>query len=286
MALELETLQKERSRKLRERVQRLRIECQGLLTRIEVHVDSGRALHTLADHSSLALNDRARATALAAAELIDELSVESTTPSTPKADAQPAPAPSSATTAPRTASDPTLLRMSAAARLHYLGQPGAWLYGAIIEPQLSLNRLFSLNVDLGFALGTRGLTHSDIRVLTASSAAKLLAASMDGAIAWGIGPGFRFGYASLSATPKPSTALQGETLDGIWAGPCFHGSVWLPLSQSDTPSRGPWLGLSMEAGFVALPLTGTLDGHEKVYTIGGSWFFTSVHFGVPISLGR
>jgi len=247
------------------------VRCGDDAAQIEVALAGARRTSTLA-FGALAPEHRARAVALAAAELVDAMSRPATTaeptapaPATPAALA--APPASVEGGASSVASRPTAARPAVlvGAVADWLGQPKQVLFGGRLTLLYPVGRFVTpaLSADASFADFASASGHVSARALGA--AAHLYAGAAARKLRFDAGPGARVGWVRLRGESPAASPLEGAALSALWAGPelrarvayaPFHAAVVAldvgrGLVNGTTPAysiEGPWLSACLQAG--------------------------------------
>ncbi|HWA72956.1 MAG TPA: hypothetical protein VG937_11495 [Polyangiaceae bacterium] len=257
--------------------ERISIQCSASRVTIVVSQASTAAESSL-DIAALAPDHRARAVALAAAELAHSLSHRSELPPAPP---KSQPEPTSATAKPTEAAPPArksppIVLLGGLAE--WLGEPAALLFGARLAAYYPLGTHVVPALSLDGALGGLSAQSADVAAKTLALAAHLYLGTNTGPMRWDAGPGARIGFASLSGRPAPDSPLVGRTLTAAWGGPELRARVAYGAPQRHSTV----FALELGAGLVALPIRGLVDGTERIYAVQGHWL--SVCAGLGLSL--
>jgi hypothetical protein len=229
----------------------------------------------------LAPEHRARAVALAAAELVHSMS------SRPLAEEAPArgvvapvsPAVTSERSPPDVASRgawqrPALLVGGLA---EWLGKPAMPLFGGRLALQYPVGRVVVPALSVDGSLGGFPSESARVTVATLSAAAHLYLGTTTGSVRWDLGPGARFGWLRLAGHPDQSSMLEGRSLAAAWGGPEARARV----AYGSSPGS-PLFALEVGAGIVALPVRGLVDGAQRVYAVQGPWLSVCAEVGVGL----
>jgi hypothetical protein len=275
--LEIDVLLREHGA-TRDRPQRIDIRCAGSGAHIEVTLDGASRDSTL-EIGALAPEHRARAVALATAELVHSLANRSAAAGKAVApDAKPMPATppplSSNTQTPR--ARPALFLGGLA---ESLGEPATPMLGARLGFYYPLGSVVvpALSVD-GSLGGFSSTQSSHVTVSNLTFGAHLYLGTTTGRVRWEAGPGARLGWVYLAGEPSAGSPLEGDSLAGIWAGPEARARVQYGVEEQRTLR----LALELAAGFVALPVRGLLDGAEAIYAVEGPWISMCASLGIGL----
>lgn len=248
---------------------RLVIHCEGPLAiiRLESNQRVEFPVEVRVDTSSTAVTARARLIALAASELAAQAeraaerhpASEPATPKPPRAKARVRPAPERARRALRPFGDLSVRRV---------GSQGAWLWGAAIGAEVRAFGPLALSIDGWFERGrtAHSLASVDWSALSGSLAVVFRGGS--GPVHWTAGCGLLAGRLVLSATA--TSPGEGRTLSGPWLGPL------LELRTIAAIGRGPELFAGVDAGFVTLPMRGTVDRGPVLVKADGPWIGATI----------
>jgi hypothetical protein len=278
--LELDVLLRERGA-TRAPPDRVSIRCAGDRVRIDVTMQGAKRESSI-DVGALSADHRARAVALATAELVHSMSMGVPKAPPPVAPpktttaAVPAPAEQDVSTPPRRGWQRSTLAVGGVA--HWLGKPATVLFGARAAFRSPVGNLL---VPTLFFEGSAGGFHAhsaQISVAALSAGAVLGFGLTTGSVRVEVGPGARFGWVRLTGEPDPGVMLEGHGLSAAWGGPEARARV----AVSPSPERSPSFALELGAGFVALPVRGFVDGTERVYAVDGPWLAVSAEVGFGI----
>lgn len=278
--LEIDVLLRERG-PARSPPESITVRCEEEKAHIEVTLGGSSRTSTI-DLHVLAAEHRARAVALAAAELVHALAGR---PRVSEAPANQAPAPAISRAEPDSpaldarahpsAHRPTLLVGGLA---EWRGNPAALLGGGRLAFQYPLGRVVTPEVSVDASFGTIPAASAQVSTQTVSMGAHLYFGTTTGSVRWDLGPGARFGWARLAGQPNPGSGLHGQTLSAAWGGPEVRARVSYRASQ-----LGPaLLALQVGAGVVALPVHGLRDGTEPVYAVEGPWISVCAEIGLGL----
>jgi hypothetical protein len=278
--LEIDVLLRERG-PTRSAPENISVRCDEEKAHIEVTLGGSNHASTI-DLHVLAAEHRARAVALAAAELVHSMAAR------PRpADAPPNPAAPPATSrverdrsALDSASRSALQRplLFAGGLVEWRGNPAAVLFGGRMALQYPLGRVVipELSVDASFG-GIRS-TSARVAIQSVSTAAHLYFGTTTGSVRWDIGAGARFGWVFLAGEPDAGSALQGRSLNAAWGGPEMRARLAYGASQL----RPALLALAIGGGFIALPVHGLRDATQPVYAVEGPWISVCGEVGLGL----
>jgi hypothetical protein len=295
VSLEVDVLMRERGAK-RAPPETVAVRCGGGAgdqVVIEVARSGARRESTVA-LAGMAPEHRARALALAVAELVDALAAAA--PQVPPASQAPAspsvPQPSAPAASPvpvqaeRTADPPAAppaVRSSSVlvgGTVEWLGQPAALLLGGRLtyqhRPSEFWGALLAPMLSLGGSAGDASTGAGHVAARTLAGAAHVLVGVPLGRFRVEAGPGLRFGWAHLAGVPSAGSALDGRALTARWGGPelCLRATA---------AARGwPRLALELGAGWVAFPVRGLVDGGPAAYALQGAWLSAALQLGLDL----
>ena len=269
------------------------IRCVEASAQIAVTMGGARR-ETTVQLGGLAVEHRARAVGLAAAELVQasiNAPAAATSPASPAASAPPetTPAPAGATaptvTAAASASLPaaerrTSLGLGVGGLAQWLGRPAALLLGARVALRYPLGGVLLAVTSVDGAMGTASTPNAEVEARTATAGLHLYAGRTVGPLRLEAGPGARVGWAHLSGRPVAASAFDGAALSAVWGGPEVRGRVAYRPGDRSALS----LGLELGAGLVVRPVHGLRDGTDPVYAVEGTWL--SVALDLSLTLGR
>ena len=264
---------------------------------------AGARRKTTVELGGLAVEHRARAVGLAAAELvqssINERPVDAS-PSTSTATASGSPGPTLAptaaagrstaptvTTTASTGSSPASARprasLAAGALAQWLGRPAALLLGARVALRYPLGNVLLAVPSVEGAMGTASTPNAEVEARTATAGLALYAGRTSGPLRLEAGPGVRVGWAHLSGRPVASVSnLDGAELSAVWGGPEVRARVaYRPTDRSSLA-----VGFELGAGLVVRPVHGLRDGADPVYAIEGPWLSVALDLALGIGRGR
>jgi hypothetical protein len=281
IGLEIDVLLRERG-PTRAPPELIAVRCEAERALISVTLD-GASRESSIELGVLAKEHRARAVALAAAELVHSMSNRppdaKVTPPAPKPSA---PAPSSASKQPsRGASSqpgaprPTLLVGGLA---EWLGKPATPLFGARAELLYPLGKLVVPALSVDGALGAFPAESARVSATTISASAQLYFGTSTGSLRWDTGPGARVGWARIAGDPNDDAMLEGRALTAAWGGPEARARV----AYGASPLRSPVFALELAAGLVVLPIRGLVDGARRVYAVEGPWLSICAQLGLGL----
>jgi len=273
------------------------IRCVEASAQIAVTMAGARREATV-ELGGLAVEHRARAVGLAAAELvqasINAPAVASSSPASPAgASVPPAPAPAPAgvpaptvtATAASTGSTPAsaALRTSlgVGGLAQWLGRPAALLLGARVAFRYPLGGALLAVTSVDGAMGTASTPNAEVEARTATAGLHLYAGRTVGPLRLEAGPGARVGWVHLSGHPVAAApTLDGAALSAVWGGP----EVRARVAYRPTDRGALAIGLELGAGLVVRPVHGLRDGTDPVFAIEGTWL--SLALDLSLGLGR
>ena len=261
------------------------VRCSGDRVFLEVTLGATRRASSL-DLGELLPEHRARAVALATAELVHAMSPrEPSSPAPTRKTRAPEPAPTSQPpddrkftpkpSPPRARSGPLL---AAGVLALWLGEPKAMLFGARLSFDHSVAKDLVASFSLDGALGDSSAGTARIRAETLTAGAHLYLEAATPGVRFQAGPGVRFGGARLTGRPKPESAFEGESLSALWGGPEIRARVATLPSASWSPA----FALDLGAGYVALPVRGLVDGSASVFALEGVWLSACAQVGLSL----
>lgn len=215
---------------------------------------------------------RERLVALAASELIAqaERAQQPSPRPAPAVAAQPKPdgAPSNVDHPPRSRNERASVALLLAGTVARHGDPKATLWGGSLGVSWSLSQTWSLLLETHLERGQQSLDSADVRWTSFSGFLGGGASTSLGPLRLFAGLGARAGWLALAATaPAPD---EGQSLTAPWAG------VAAPLRAAFDlgGAVAPYLGA--EAGYVLLPVRGTLDDGSALTQQRGPWLGASL----------
>jgi hypothetical protein len=246
----------------------------------------------------MALKHRARALALAAAELVDALAAavppvaaspdqsraptKQPVPATVQAErtTPPAMAPATATATTTTTTTTTTTARSPSALLggtvDWLGKPATLLVGARLSYLHPLGGFVTPMLSLDGNVGEATSSVGRVAARTVAGGIHVLLRAPLGRLRVDIGPGLRFGWVHLAGKPEAGSILEGHALSAWWGGPEVR------MRTTTTWGRG-WAGaLELGAGLVVLPVRGLVDGGAAAYALDGAWLSLALQLGVDL----
>jgi hypothetical protein len=280
--LEIDVLLRERG-PTRNPPDRVAIRCSGDQVFLSITLDSTERESSL-DLAELAPAHRARAVALAAAELVDAMTPRPPPAPPPpeteakKSSAPPPPDDRSFGAPPPEPSAHPRPTLSAGVLAEWLGAPKTWLFGARLSLGYPIGRVLVPAFSLDGTLGNSTSASARVRAEALSFGAHLYFGTTAHGFRWLAGPGARFGWARLTGHPDAESALVGESLSGVWGGPELR-------ARAATESAAPWspaFALELASGYVALPVRGLVDGAEAVFALEGIWLSASAQVGLAL----
>ncbi|HMI89603.1 MAG TPA: hypothetical protein VK550_36265 [Polyangiaceae bacterium] len=277
--LEIDVLLRERG-PTRSPPETIAVRCEEEKARLEVTLEGVSHASTI-DLHLLAVEHRARAVALAAAELVHSVAGRPRAPEAPPTLATSAmsrspsdrPAPDSA---PRGSSRRATLLVGGL--LEWRGNPAVLLGGGRMAFQYALGKLVVPEFSVDASFGGIHARSAQVAIRTLSAAAHLYFGATSGSVRWELGPGARFGGVYLAGQPDAGSGLEGRTLTAAWGGPELRARVAYGASQL----RPALVALGVGAGLVALPVRGLLDGTESVYAVEGPWMSVCAEVGLGL----
>ena len=275
--LEIDVLLRERG-PTRSPPENIAVRCEEEKARIEVIMEGSSRASTI-DLHVLAAEHRARAVALAAAELVHAMSAEPRAPEAPPASpATPSisraePDRSAPDASPRGSPGPALFVGGLA---EWRGNPAALLLGGRMAFQYPFNRVVIPELSVDASVGEISARSAQVRIQSLSTAVHVYFGMTTGSVRWDLGPGARFGFVHLAGQPDAGSGLQGETLTSAWGGP----ELRLRAAYRAVQLRPALFALQLGAGFVALPVRGLLDGTEPIYAVEGPWMSICAEIGL------
>jgi hypothetical protein len=276
--LEIDVLLRERG-PTRAPPEKIAVRCDEERAHLEVTLDGARRASTI-DLHQLTAEHRARAVALAAAELVHAMAVEPpAAEAPPNAAAIPPMAPASKDRpAPdvlrrRSSLQPTFLLGGLA---EWRGNPTMVLIGGRLAFQYPLGEIVAPELSLDATFGGVQSASAHVAAQNVSAAAHLYFGTTTGSVRWDIAPGARFGWVHLGGQPEARSGLEGHTVTAVWGGPELRARVAYRASQL----RPALVALQVGAGLVALPVRGLLDGSEPIYAVEGFWMSVCVEVGL------
>lgn len=253
------------------------IGCDESVARIAVTMAGARRESTV-DLGALAPEHRARALALATAELVHAMNgasaAEAPPPATPAAAApiverRPA-TPEPTPPAPR--ARPELL---AGGLAEWLGNPTALLFGARVALRAPLGRFFVPALSVDGSLGSLPVPSAEVAVETVTAAVHLYVGTTIGRLRFDAGPGTRWGWVHVTGRPLAGATLDGSSVTAVCGGPELRARV----GYGGNERRFPVIAVEVGAGLVARPMRGLRDGAERVYSVDGTWVSLSAALG-------
>jgi len=276
--LEIDVLLRERG-PTRSPPENIAVRCEEEKARIEVTMEGSSRASTI-DLHVLAAEHRARAVALAAAELVHAMSAEPRAPEAP-ANSPPTPSISRAEldrpapdASPRGSSPGPALFVGSLAE--WRGNPAALLVGGRLAFQYPFNNVVIPELSADASFGGISARSAQVAIQSLSTAVHLYFGTTTGSFRWDVGPGARLGFVHLAGQPEAGSGLQGESLTSPWGGP----ELRLRAAYRASQLRPALFALQLGAGFVALPVRGLLDGTEPIYAVEGPWMSISAEVGL------
>jgi len=277
--LEIDVLLRERG-PARTPPENIVVRCEAERAHIDVTLGGATRASTI-DLHALAAEHRARAVALAAAELVHAMAAQ------PRAAEAPPPSPAATPAMTRAEPDRSTIDSSprgslprpalfAGALAEWRGNPAALLFGGRLAFQYPLGRVVTSELSADASFGGIDSNSARVAVQSVAAAAHIDVGAWTGTVRWEIGPGARFGWVRLAGQPNAGSALEGRTVSAAWGGPELHARVAYASSRLD-PAL---IALEGAAGVVALPVRGLRDGTESVYAVEGAWLSVGLQAGL------
>jgi hypothetical protein len=177
------------------------------------------------------------------------------------------------------ARSPSMPEQSAVARL-FAGlalrravRPATWLTGPELGVELELSHHFSVGADMRAEFGSTDTDLAKVGWVSASGALIALVGGSVGRWGFGVGPGLRAGYLRLSPTVREPGAT-GHRVSGAWGGPEL-----VLRARYDLGAR--WFAVgSVDSGIVTAPVTGLVNGQQRLVDTGGGWISLVLGGGV------
>jgi hypothetical protein len=260
--------------------EKIAVRCEDERAHIEVTMNGGARASTV-DLHQLAADHRARAVALAAAELVHAMAGgPPAAAAPPNAPASPVMAPAQADrpadAAPRSSSQGPTLFVGGLAE--WRGNPAILLLGGRAAFQYPLGKVVIPELSLDATFGGVSAPSAQVTSQNVSTAAHLYFGTTTGSVRWDVGPGARFGWVRLAGQPAAGSGLEGHSVTAAWGGPELRARVAYRASQL----RPALLALQLGAGVVALPVRGLLDGNEPIYAVEGLWMSVCAEVGLGL----
>ncbi len=277
--LEIDVLLRERG-PTRSPPENIVVRCQEEKAHIEVTQEGSSRASTI-DLHALAAEHRARAVALAAAELVHAMSgrprAADAPPNPPAPLVSPVPPDRAAPAAsPDRSSHPP--RLLGGGLAEWIGNPAALLVGGRVAFQYPLGSLVVPELSADASFGRMTSRSAQVAARAVSMGAHLHFETTTGSVRWNLGPGARFGWMHLTGQPDAGSGLQGHTLAAVWGGPELRGRVAYAAYQL----RPALFALEAAIGIVALPVRGLRDGTEPVYRVEGLWMSLCAEVGLGL----
>ena len=278
--LEIDVLRREHG-PTRAMPERIAVRCDDAGAEITVAMGGAGRTSTV-DLGGLAAEHRARALALAAAEMVHAM-IGAPVPEAPPATPPPATSPpvvSLSTAPPLTASPappararPTLLVGGVA---QWLGRPAALLLGARATFRYPLGEIFVPALSIDGALGSFPVTAAEVTAAAFAAGVHAYAGKTAGRFRLEAGPGTRWGWVRLTGRPEAGSTLEGRSLSAAWGGP----EVRARAAYGGGGRRVAVVAIELGAGYVALPVRGLRDGTAPVYAVVGPCISLGVDGGL------
>jgi hypothetical protein len=257
--------------------ERIAVRCDNAGAEITVAM-GGAGRTSSVDLGGLAAEHRARALALAAAEMVHAMIGAAVTEAPPAASPpvvslSAGPAVTDSRAPPRRA-HPALLVGGVA---QWLGRPAALLLGARAAFRYPVGEIFVPALSIDGARGSFPVTAAEVTAAALTVGGHVYAGKTAGRLRLEAGPGTRWGWVRLTGRPDAGSTLEGRSLSAAWGGP----EVRARAAYSGADRRGPIVAIEVGAGYVALPARGLLDGTAPVYAVEGPW----ISLGVDVGFG-
>ena len=162
----------------------------------------------------------------------------------------------------------------AGAAFRSMFEPRAGLFGGTLRVEYAVLRPVTLAFDLEGVYGSVRTEHASVSAVLGSAAAYAPIGGRLGRTALGVGPGARIGWVNLSPRDLEPNAV-GSDVTGAWAGP-------LLLGRARWSGDGYVLYSSVEAGIVALPVVGTVNGADPELELRGVWLAACLGIGMNL----
>jgi hypothetical protein len=277
LKLEIDVLLRERGQT--RSPERIAVRCEAEKAHIGVTLGAASRTSTI-DLQRLTVEHRARAVALAAAELVHAMDAPGAPQ--PQAPREPAPpiAPPTADRAISDSSRPTSRgpALMVGGLLQWLGDPAAVLLGGRAAFLYPLGEVVTPEISFDASFGEVASRAARIAIRNLSAGAHLYFGTTTGRLRWDMGPGARFGSMRLAGEPDTGSTLVGDTVTAAWGGPELRARVAYRPSQLQPAS----FALQIGAGIVALPVRGLLDGSESIYAVDGAWMSVGAEIGLGL----
>jgi hypothetical protein len=256
---------------------RITIACDEIAARLGITMAGARRESTVA-LGALAPEHRARALALATAELVHAMNGASAAEPPPAVTSEPAgPTVERRLAAPEPAPLATRARpeLLAGGLAEWLGNPTTLLFGARVALRAPLGRFFVPALSVDGSLGSVRVPSAEVAVQTVTAAVHLYVGTTIGRLRFDAGPGTRWGWVHVTGHPLAGATLDGGSVSAISGGPELRARV----GYGDNASRFPRIAVEVGAGLVARPMRGLRDGTERVYSVEGTWVSLSAALG-------
>ncbi len=257
--------------------ERIAVRCDNAGAEITV-VMGGAGRTSSVDLGGLAAEHRARALALAAAEMVHAMIAAPVSKAPPPVASPPVVSLSTGpavtdSRAPPAGAHPALLVGGVA---QWLGRPAALLLGARAAFRYPVGAIFVPALSIDGARGSFPVTAAEVTAATFAVGVHVYAGKTAGRLRLEAGPGTRWGWVRLTGRPDTGSTLEGRSLSAAWGGPEVRGRA----AYSGAGRRRPIVAIEVGAGYVALPARGLLDGTAPVYAVEGPWISLGVDVGV------
>jgi hypothetical protein len=131
---------------------------------------------------------------------------------------------------------------------------------------------FGVRLDAGAYFGAERVDLGEVSLLIAGAGLSGFLRFTTSVVVFDLGAGARVGFARVRGSPGDPSAIEGDTITGVWAGPFLGGRSSFRL--------GPVLiAAEVEAGLVVRPVVGSAAGTTLV-AADGAWF--GFHLGVGL----
>ena len=254
------------------------IGCDESAARIAVTMAGARRESTV-DLGALAPEHRARALALATAELVHAMDSAPAAEPPRGADAPPVTIarPAGPPAAPESARPvaPARPELLAGGLAEWLGNPTAFLLGARVALRAPLGRFFVPALSVDGSLGSLPVSSAEVAIETVAAALHLYLGTMIGPLRFEAGAGTRWGWVHATGRPLAGATLEGGSVTAICGGPELRARI----GTTGNERRFPVIAVELGAGLVARPMRGLRDGSERVYAVEGTWISLSATLG-------
>jgi hypothetical protein len=279
--LEIDVLRREHG-PMRALPERIAVRCDDAGAEITIAMGGAGRTSTI-DLGGLAAEHRARALALAAAEMVHAMVGAPVPEAPPTTQTAAVPPPVvSLSAAPAAIDSPTPPGRARATLLvgavaQWLGRPAALLLGARAAFRYPLGEMFAPALSIDGARGSFPVTSAEVTATTFAAGVHVYAGKTAGRFRLDAGPGTRWGWVRLTGRPDAGSTLEGRSLSAPWGGPELRARA----AYGRGGRGGPVVAIELGAGYVALPVRGLRDGTAPVYAVEGPW----ISLGAEVGLG-